>query len=186
MTIRTFQPGDDIAQVSVYNEAAATLPRFKPATIDEVRRRVRAADFDPAARFYAVEDGQVAGYCTAQASGRISYPWCRKGKEQWAEPLLERVLQTMKERGRKSAWAAYRTDWPSVQEFFTAKGFVVAREVHNFVIDLVEMPTPAARATTNITPLTPDDLPFLKEKAPDLLRASTADLERSLFRNSWF
>src|SRR5262249_51646942 len=34
MTIRTFQPGDDAVQVSIYNEAAADLPKFKPATID--------------------------------------------------------------------------------------------------------------------------------------------------------
>ena len=45
MTIRTFRPGDDIAQVSIYNEAAASLPKFKPATVDEIRRRTRAADF---------------------------------------------------------------------------------------------------------------------------------------------
>src|SRR5205809_5977740 len=117
MTIRTYQPGDDIAQVSVYNEAAAALPKFKPATIDEVRRRVRAADFDAGARFYAVEDSKVVAYATFQTTGRISFPWCRKGKEQWAEPLLERVLQTMKDRGQQTAWAAYRADWPTVREF---------------------------------------------------------------------
>lgn len=186
MPIRTFQPGDDLAQVSVYNEAAAGLPKFKPATLDEVRRRVRAADFDAGSRFYAVEDSQVVGYSTVQASGRISFPWCRKGKEHWAEPLLERVLHTMKERGQKTAWAAYRADWPTVQDFFTGKGFNVAREVLNFVIDLGDMPTPAARATTNITPLTPEDLPVLKEKAGDVLHAPAEELERSLFRNSWF
>ena len=57
MTIRTFQPGDEIAQVSIYNEAAASLPKFTPATVDEVRRRIRAVDFDPSTRFYAIEDG---------------------------------------------------------------------------------------------------------------------------------
>ena len=35
MTIRTFQPGDDVAQVGIYNEAAGDLPKFKPATLDE-------------------------------------------------------------------------------------------------------------------------------------------------------
>jgi len=28
MTIRTYQPGDDVAQVSIYNEASADLPKF--------------------------------------------------------------------------------------------------------------------------------------------------------------
>ena len=39
MTIRTFQPGDEATQVAIYNEAAAALPRFKPATAVEVQRR---------------------------------------------------------------------------------------------------------------------------------------------------
>ena len=54
MEIRTFRPGDDAAQVSIYNEAAADLPKFKAATLDEVRRRSRAAEFDPSTRFVAV------------------------------------------------------------------------------------------------------------------------------------
>jgi hypothetical protein len=186
MTIRTYQPGDDIAQVSIYNEAAATLPKFKPATIDEVRRRIRAADFDPGARFYAVEEGQVVGYAVFQPNGRISFPWCHKGKEQWTEPLLELQLQTMKERGLKTAWTAYRADWTDVAQFFTDKGFEQKREVLNFILDLVDMPTVAMRPTPGITPLTPEDLPTLKAKAGDLLRVPLEELETSLFRNTWF
>ena len=89
MTIRTFQPGDEVAQVSIYNEAAGDLPKFKPATLDEVRRRLRDPDFDPATRFYAVADGRPVGYATFQPSGRVSFPWCRKGHEALAEPLLD-------------------------------------------------------------------------------------------------
>ena len=55
MSIRIFQPGDEAAQVSIYNEASADLPKFKPATLDEVRRRHRGSDFDPTARFFAIE-----------------------------------------------------------------------------------------------------------------------------------
>src|SRR4051812_4327247 len=71
MTIRTFQSGDDVAQVSIYNEAAAALPRFKPATLDELRRRLRGPDFDPSSRFYALADGRPVGYATFAASGRV-------------------------------------------------------------------------------------------------------------------
>jgi hypothetical protein len=186
MTIRTFQPGDDIAQVSVYNEAAAELTRFKPATVDEVRRRVRAADFDPGTRFYAVEGGQVVAYSTFQSSGRVSYPWCRKGREKWAEPLLDRVLEAMRKRGLKQAWAAYRGDWPAVRDFFLSHGFTQTREMLNFVLDLIEMPTPAARATTAITPLTPEDVRAFKGQLPDLFRAPAEVIEKSLLHNPYF
>ncbi len=186
MTIRTFQPGDDLAQVSIYNEAAAGLPKFKAATVDEVRRRVRAADFDPASRFYAIEDGVPVGYATFQANGRINYPWCRKGKEQWAAPLFARVLETMKERGLKQSWAAYRDDWTAIKEFFVAQGFAQTREMLNFVLDVVEMPTPSARAMSPLAPLTMDDVAVLKQSAPDLLRVSVAEIEKAWFRNSWY
>jgi hypothetical protein len=186
MTIRTYQPGDEIAQVSIYNEAAVSLPKFKAATIDEVRRRVRAADFDPGARFYAIEDGQVVGYALFQPNGRVNFPWCRRGKEHWAEPLFVRQLATMKDRGMQTAWAAYRADWSGVSDFFIGKGFSQKREVLNFILDLVDMPTVALRAATSITPLTPEDLLTLKGKAGDLLRAPMEELEKSLFHNSWF
>ena len=61
MTIRTYQPGDEVAQVGIYNEAAGDLPKFKPATLDEVRRRARGPDFDPDTRFFAEDFGDVQG-----------------------------------------------------------------------------------------------------------------------------
>ena len=54
MNVRTFQRGDEAAQVAIYNEAAGALPKFKPATSHEVQRRTSARDFDPATRFYAL------------------------------------------------------------------------------------------------------------------------------------
>ncbi len=185
MTIRTYQPGDELAQVSIYNEAAGSLPKFKVATVDEVRRRIRAADFDPSARFYAVDGSSVVGYATFQANGRVSYPWCRKGYEQHAEPLFDQMLEGMKARGLTHAWAAYRGDWPTVGDYFRARGFAQTREMLNFVLDLVEMPTPGGRATASIAPLTAEDVPVLKSAAPDVLRASVADIEKAWFRNPW-
>jgi hypothetical protein len=187
MTIRTFQPGDDIAQVSIYNEAAGDLPRFKPATLDEVRRRCRDADFDPGTRFYALVAGRQAGYATFQHNGRISFPWCRKGHEALAEPLLQSVLAAMRQRGMRRAFAAYRGDWPVQREFFLKNGFKQAREMINYVLDVVEMPTPAARTTTGITPLMPADLAAVLELGAGVLRVSDpAQLEAVLFRNPYF
>src|SRR5262245_18139058 len=111
MTIRTFQPGDELAQVSIYNEAAADEPKFKPARLDEVRRRCRAQDFDPTARFFALADGRPVGYASFQTNGRLNFPWCRKGHEHHQQPLLEQVLAAMKARGLEHAFAAYRADW---------------------------------------------------------------------------
>jgi hypothetical protein len=187
MTIRTFQAGDDIAQVSIYNEAAGALPRFKPATLDEVRRRLRGPDFDPTARFYALANGRPVGYATFSAAGRVGFPWCRKGHEAMAEPLLEAVLDGMRQRGRKSAFAAYRADWPPVRAFFEAHGFTLSREMVNFVMDIVEMPTPSARYSSAITPLTPADLPAVARLGAGVLRTTDpAALEEHLFRNNHF
>jgi hypothetical protein len=187
MTIRTYQAGDDVAQVSIYNEAAGELPKFKPATLDEVRRRCRSADFDPDSRFYAVSGGQPVGYVTFQPNGRVSFPWCRKGHEGHADALFDRALAEMKARGHARAFAAYRADWPAVTEFFLARGFRQAREMINYAMDLVDMPTPAARASSVITPLRPDDVPTLFELGKGVLRCpDVAALETHLFRNPYF
>src|SRR5207302_2749084 len=111
MMTRNFQAGDETAQVAIYNEATAQLPKFKPATLDEVRRRCRAPEFDPQTRFFAIDNEQPVGYAGFHANGRISYPWCRKGFESLAAALLETVLQAMRARGMKKAFAAYRGDW---------------------------------------------------------------------------
>src|SRR5262249_11478440 len=153
VTIRTFQPGDDAAQVGIYNEAAGALPKFKPATLDDVRRRCNAADFDPATRFYAVDDrNRPVGYAAFQPNGRVSYPWCRPGHEAEAVPLFDAVFQAMRSRKMRRAFAAYRADWKPVCDFFTARGFRPAREMVNYVLDLADMPTPAAKPATHITP----------------------------------
>ena len=187
MTIRTFQAGDDVAQVSIYNEAAGALPRFKLATLDDVRRRLRGPDFDPTARFYAIAAGRPVGYATFSVSGRVSYPWCRKGHEAFAAPLLQAVLEAMRGRGMTSAFAAYRADWPAVRAFFEAHGFALSREMVNFVMDIVDMPTPSARYSSAITPLTPADLPAVARLGVGVLRRSdSAALEEHLFRNDHF
>ena len=186
-TIRTFAAGDDAARVGIFNEAAATLPKFKPATLDEIRRRTHASDFDPATQFFAVANGRPMAYCTFQANGRVAFPWCRKGFEKLAEPLFERVLKEMKGRGMASAFAAYRADWPAQRDFFLAHGFQHTHDMVNFVLDLVDMPTPAASAARSITPLTRDDLPAVAALAPNVLRTNTvAALERHLLHNPYF
>ena len=187
MIIRTFQAGDDLAQISIYNEAAADLPRFKPATLDEVRRRSRAPDFDRNARFLALVNNRPMGYISFHGSGRLSYPWTRKGQEALAEPLLERALAEMKQRGQGRAWSAYRTDWVAVREFFLAHGFAQTREIVNWVMDLAEMPTPAARPQLPVMPATPADLPAILNFCPGLLRVKTAEeLEQHLLHNEYF
>src|SRR5205807_1418076 len=94
------------------------LPKFKPASLDEVRRRCAAPDFDPGLRLYAIENGRAVGYTTFAASGRIGFPWCRRGFERYAEPLFEALLAALRQRGIAHAWAAYRADWTDVAEFF--------------------------------------------------------------------
>jgi hypothetical protein len=187
MTIRTFEPGDDAAQVSIYNEAAGDLPKFKPASLDEVRRRARGPDFDPGTRFFAVDNGRPVAYMHFHANGRVSYPWARKGAERWQGPLFDAVLPEMRKRGLAAAFAAYRGDWPAMREFFLARGFLQAREMVNYIMDLAEMPTPAARAGSAVTPLTAADVPAVFALRPSAFRArDAAELERCLLHNPYF
>jgi hypothetical protein len=187
MEIRTFKPGDEAAQVSIYNEASASLPRFKPATLDEIRRRCRSADFDATTRLFAVEDDQVLGYASYHANGRVGFPWCRKGHETAAEPLFEAVIEAARKRSLKKLFTAYRTDWSGQLQFFEAHGFRKARAIVNFILDLAEMPTPAARRSSAVSSLRPAEVPLLLKLAPELfLGASAATLEQYAFQNPHF
>lgn len=185
--IRTYQPDDEQAQVAIYNEAAAEFPKFKPATVEEISRRCKARDFEPADHFYAEDGGKVVGYAHFHANGRVNFPWTLKSHEAAAEPLFQAVLQAMRDRGHKTAFAAYRADWKPQTGFFLAHEFKQAREMVNFVVDIVEMPTPAARPSLPFSPLRRDDVPAVFGLVPEALRVkSPQELEKHLFENPYF
>jgi hypothetical protein len=186
VSIRTFRAGDEAQQAAVYNAAAGGLPGFKPANEDEVRRRTRARDFDPESRFYAEEGGKVVGYAVLNPNGRVSVPWCLPGHESWADPLFERVVAGLKQRGIARAYAAYRADWPAAAEFLTKRGFAKARDVVNFVLDMTDLPTMAARPTMPVAPLEKADLPAVAEIGRGIIRLPADQLERYFFANPYF
>jgi hypothetical protein len=161
MPIRCHLPGDEVAQVRIYNQAAGGLPGFKPGTPEEVARRY-AADPDSASRFYAVEGGDLVGYAVFGPNGRVSYPWCLPGAEAWREPLLEAVLAAMRERDLAAARAVYRADWSPVLEFFRQHEFVESHRMINYVADVSQLPArgqlPSDRV---IVPLKTEEIPRL-------------------------
>ena len=46
MQLRSYQPGDELAQARIFNTAASSLPGFKPAKPEEITRRIQAGDVD--------------------------------------------------------------------------------------------------------------------------------------------
>jgi hypothetical protein len=187
VNIRTFQPGDEVVQASLFNVAAFALPGFKAATADEVKRRTRTRGFNPAARFFAEEAGQVVGYCTLEPDqGRISFPWCKKGFESAAALLFDAALQLARARGLNSLFAAYRRDWEPVQRFFAEQGFAVAREMINYWCDPLDMPTLVNRGKLPINRLTREDVPVLVAMGKGIIRLPAEKLESYLFSNPYF
>jgi hypothetical protein len=187
VTIRHYQADDENAQVAIYNAVAAALPKFKPATLPEVQRRVRARDFDPATRLYAEVAGQVVGYCTLQANGRVSFPWCLPGHASQASALFDAALGALRQRGVRRAFTAYRGDWPTINQFFIDQGFHTAREMVGFVMSFLDMPTPSARAASGITPVRPDDVPAILALGAGILHTDDPEtLRQHLFANPYF
>lgn len=187
MSIRSFQSGDESAQAAIFNTACGGFPGFKPASADDVRRRTRARTFDPSMRLYAEDKGQVVGYCTFQPNGRISYPWCLPGREQYAEPLFAAVMDGLKARGISRVFAAYHKDWQIPARFFADHGMAKARDMVNFILNPSEMPTISAKPGSVISPLAPADLSSLYALAPELWHGmSQRDLWRHLFENPHF
>jgi len=187
VNIRTFQPGDEVVQASLFNVAAFSLPGFKPATADDVKKRTRGRGFDPTARFYAEEDREVVGYCTLEPEqNRISFPWCKKGHESAADPLFDAALQSARARGLTHVFAAYRRDWYPVLQFLTDRGFTVARDVINYWADPVDLPTQVNRSRLPINRLQRDDVPAIAAMGAGLIRLPADKLETYFFSNPYF
>jgi len=185
--IRNFQVGDENVQAEIYNEAAASLPKLKLVTADDIRRRTRSRDFDPATRFLAEVEGNVVAFCGFDTSGRIGYPWCRPGSEDVRQPLFERAIQALIAAGYHSAFAAYRADWPAVADFFLNNGFRHARDMVNFMISEADMPTRPSVHRNPLTPLQPRDVPAVAQLGLGVLRTRTEEsLRRHLFHNPYF
>ena len=184
--IRTFRPGDEEKQISIYNSVAGSLPGFKTAGVGEVTRRTQAKDFDPSTRFYAVDSGEVVGYSTMQPNGRIGYPWCRAGCN--AElPLLNAALDSCRIRGIKRVYSAYRTDWAAQAAFFEKNGFRKVRcDIVNFSQNLLDLPTMVIRRGLNVTPLKKEDIPGIAALGAGVVRVGPDRLESFLFANPYF
>jgi hypothetical protein len=186
VTIRTYRPGDEEAQATIFNVTCSALPGFKPAQIDDVRKRTRARGFDPATRLYAEDDGQIVGYCVFHANGRLSFPWCLPGHERHAEPLFRAALDGLEARGVKRAVAAYHKDWAGVATFFAAHGMPKVRDMVNFYQEVTEMPTMVTRPTTPITPFEASELPALYAMGGELWRGLTeAELGKHVLENPY-
>jgi hypothetical protein len=185
--IRSFQTGDELAQLKIYNTAAAGLPKFKLANIVEIQRRTQGKGFDPATRFYAEDQGKVVGYCTFQENGRVGYPWCLPGWEAAADALFTRTLGALRERGIHRAFSAYRKDWPGINAFFQKHDFAFVREMINFVLGFENMPTPSARLGSTVTRATIEDIPEIFALDPSVFRVSSAAaFKEALWNNPWF
>ena len=186
MTIRHFQPGDEAIQAAIYNEAAAGLPGFKPAKAEDVQRRTRARGFDPTTRWYAEEGGEVVGYCSLEPEqGRISVPWCRPGHDVTME-LFAAALAGARERGLDRLFAAYRRDWQPAILFLESHGFAKARDMVNYAVNVLDMPTTAQGSSVGMSPLQVEDLPAIAAMGAGILRLPLAKLENYFFANPYF
>jgi hypothetical protein len=187
MVIRAYLPGDETTQVAIFNASAAGLPGFKPATVDEVARRYRTVDPDPASKLYADEDGEVVGYAVFNPNGRVSYPWCLPHAQAQRGPLLESVLAAMCQRGHTEAFAVYRGDWEPVLTFFQAHGFSPARTMINYAAERAGLPRSAVPSDQVIRPLERGDLPQIVELGRRLFAASDrATLGEFFWKNPFF
>src|SRR5438067_5671546 len=139
MELRTYQAGDETFQAEIYNEAAAALPRFVPASPSDILRRVQEKGFEPRTRIFAVENNRPLAYVAWQANGRIGYPWCRARAGQAREGLFTAALAALQKSGSQLVFAAYRTDWKDVGSFFLKHGFKRVREIINFAVELADV-----------------------------------------------
>lgn len=156
--IRTYQPGDEVGQVAVYNEATRAFPGYKLATVDEVLRRYRSLEFDPLSKLYAVRNGRMVAYVSFSSNGRVSAPWCLPDAADAGSLLMEAAVNSMRQRGLNRAWAAYRADWTEIRRLLESFHFAQTIEIFNFIADIAKLPANADCAPFTIRKLDRNDI----------------------------
>jgi L-amino acid N-acyltransferase YncA len=186
MQIRNYLPGDEVMQARVYNEAAGKLPAFKPANAEEIARRYRTSDADPASKFYAVVEGEVVGYCVFNPNGRVSYPWCVSHAAEVQPQLMDAVLDGLRRRGGREAWVTYRSDWTTILDFFLQNGFSTVGELINYVGEVARLPKLEPPADFALAPLARDDIMATWQLGRGIFEEEPEQLENFYFTNPYF
>ena len=123
--------------------------------------------------------------CTA--AGGSAIPGVARVTKRRPTRCWNRVYDWLRKHGLPCAWTAFRAEWGPFSDFFQAHGFRPVREIINYVMDLVAMPTPAAKVGIGFTPLTAEDLPAMLSLTPNVLRARTPEeLGQHLLHNPLF
>jgi len=186
VTIRRIEPGDEPAQAVIYNQAAASLPGYKPTTSEEIRRRARDKDYVRDLSFIAMAGGETVGYCSVWPNGRTSYPWCLPGHEACQPLLFDAALQAARAFGLKSLFSAYRAEWTAQTGYLEGLGFRKTRDMINFVQNLLDLPTMVIRRGLNVSPVTPADITLLEALAPSVPRLHGSAFAKHLLENPYF
>ena len=139
MQIRSYQPGDELAQARIFNTAAGSLPGFKPAKPEEIRAVSKRATSTPRQCSTPPKTAMsLRTRSSARVAVSVSRGACRREAAQ--EPLLEKIVREMKSRGIPNAWAAYRGDWLPVIDFLREHGFTQNRSMINYVAETSGIP----------------------------------------------
>lgn len=190
LLVRSFRPGDESAQAEIYNAATTGLPGFKAARADEIARRYRTPDFDATSKFFAEVAGRVVAYATFSPNGRVSVPWCLPDASRHVDALFGVLLGTMRERGLRRAWAAYRDDWIGVREFLHRNGFDTAYEMLNYVTATANLFAPSAspvQSSVRIHPIERNRVSEIRSLEPTAFGVETVDeLAAAWFDNPYF
>ena len=186
MIIRNYLAGDAEHEAQIYNIAAAKLPGFVPVTLEEIGKGMTGRGFDPAARFYAEDNGQTVAFARFEPTGRVHYPWCVPGHEKMAHALFVSVWCALVERRVPRVYAACREDWADQIEFFVDHDFDRVRDIVNFTQSIGDLPTMFQRPGLDVTILQPSDVDAVANLVPGLLRLRGKELARYLLNNNAF
>ncbi len=127
--IRNYEPGDEVAQVEIFNQVIAEMSPYEPLIkVDRVKRRVSHPDFNPTSVKYLVDTtGRIVGYAEcriAPAGSRTSaflfYPLIVKEyrTEQNLDRLFSEVYAFAQSFNPESIEAHYKHHLEDAHEYF--------------------------------------------------------------------
>lgn len=134
LTVRNYQPGDEIQEVAFDRQVVADWPWPVAFSEKEMKRVLTSPSFDPTENLYALDGDKMVGkteiwWIRTLGDGTktsfVMFPKTLPGYENARAPLLEHVVQVLIERGVEKLQMWGCTMWEGSFDWLDANGYSV-------------------------------------------------------------
>ncbi len=137
VNIRHYQEGFEEDQAKIGKEFTKNWQLFQQSSAEGLKQVYSAEGFDPETRLYAFKDDEIVGFLPSRITdegergvkrGHMDFPFVKKGYDNAAQELLNRVFSVLKEKGVSVVEIRVGKHWGNTEKLAAEHGFEFARD----------------------------------------------------------